>query len=467
VKTKAFIAIITWLFTLLTLLFAMLFLAVPSSSTIAAPSEQNPTPPAAPESPYGNAPLQLSIADKVCLDCHGKPGLSMTLENGEEWDLSLTPDEHVNSIHGKLGYACVQCHTQVGNYPHPSFSAEDARDASLKLYTACERCHYYEYELNQDSVHARALQAGIREAAICTDCHTAHNVRQLYDSKTGKILPDARLWIPQTCAQCHNAIYQKYLTSVHGSALTQENNPDVPTCIDCHGVHNIPDPTTAEFRLKSPQICAKCHTDPALMDKYGISTDVLNTYVADFHGTTLVLFEQKTPDQQFNTPVCYDCHGIHDISRVDDPQKGLEIRENLLARCKECHPQATSNFPSAWLSHYIPSPDEYPAVYYVNLFYKFFIPSVLGGMAVLVVLDIGRRTRDRFYKQRSIVGETRATPTIQPDNPINQMGPQAEENPSEAETSPEEPDEKESKNVSSKEDQNIDTHPLDSDNNEV
>ena len=37
------------------------------------------------------------------------------------------------------------------------------------------------------------------------------------------------------------------------------------------------------------------------MGKYGISTQVLNTYVADFHGTTVTLFEQvspNTPDEQ-------------------------------------------------------------------------------------------------------------------------------------------------------------------------
>ncbi len=63
------------------------------------------------------------------------------------------------------------------------------------------------------------------------------------------------------------------------------------------------------------------------MNKYGISTEVLDTYVADFHGTTQVLFEQETPEQQFNKPVCYDCHGVHDIARTDDPQKGLLVRE--------------------------------------------------------------------------------------------------------------------------------------------
>jgi len=139
------------------------------------------------------------------------------------------------------------------------------------------------------------------------------------------------------------------------------------------------------------------------MHKYGISTDVLNTYVADFHGTTVVLFDKTYPDQPTNKPVCTDCHGVHDIADVNDPTNGLAIRENLLVRCQKCHPDATSNFPDSWMSHYIPSTDKYPIVYYVNLFYKFFIPAVLGPMALLVLMDFGRATINRFKKQKPVI----------------------------------------------------------------
>jgi len=127
-----------------------------------------------------------------------------------------------------------------------------------------------------------------------------------------------------------------------------------------------------------------------------LSTQVLNTYVSDFHGTTVTIFQKVTPDAATNKAVCYDCHGVHDIRRVDDPEKGLQVRENLLARCQVCHPDATIEFSDSWLSHYIPSPENNPLVYYVNLFYKFFIPGVLGGMAVLVLLDASWQVRRRI-----------------------------------------------------------------------
>ncbi len=361
------------------------------------------------------------VSNQVCLGCHSQPGLTMTLENGDVLDLTVNPDTYAASIHGQDGYACVQCHTNLGNYPHPAFKAADLRDVTLQLTNVCDRCHSGEYNLTMDSVHAAAQAAGIREAAVCTDCHGSHDVRQWTDQNTHEILSSARLSIPTTCAKCHNAIYQKYSTSVHGAALTQEGNTDVPTCIDCHGVHNIGNPTTTAFRLKSPELCASCHTNPAIMDKYGISTDVLNTYVADFHGTTVTLFEKQSPDSPTNKPVCYDCHGIHDISRVDDPQTGIQMQQNLLVRCKVCHPDATSNFPSAWMSHYIPSPQHYSLVYYVNLFYKFFIPLVLGGMVVLVSMDVGHSV---YVKAR------RRKPRPTAPKPMETVNPPLDEQPS-------------------------------------
>ncbi len=378
------------------LLVAGLALAMP---TAAAPQSQAASP--TPMSP-------MSIGDDYCLGCHGLPGQSLTLDNGDTLDLFVDPLAHAGSIHGQKGYACVQCHTTVGEFPHPAFSAADLRDVTLQLNQVCARCHAGEAESVKDSVHQAAQARGEREAAVCTDCHTAHNVQQLTDPVTHALLPEARQWIPQTCAQCHNTIYEKYLTSVHGEALVGEGNPDVPTCIDCHGVHSIEDPTTAAFRLKSPNICARCHTDPQRMGKYNISTQVLSTYVSDFHGTTVVMFEKESPDAETNKPVCYDCHGVHDITRPDDPQKGLQVKENLLKRCQVCHPDATADFPTAWLSHYIPSPEKYPVVYYVNLFYKFFIPGVLGGMAVLVALDFMRLMINRFRKQPAVSAQRSA-----------------------------------------------------------
>ncbi len=416
--------------------------AAPASQETAAPASQ----PGTQATPAPTRQPNLSIGDDYCLGCHGQPGQTLTLDNGDTLDLFVDPAWHQGSVHGQMGYACVQCHTTVGEYPHPPFQAADRREVTLKLTATCAQCHAEQAKLNADGIHAAAQKAGIREAAVCVDCHTAHEVRRLNDANTHKPLPDTRQWIPERCALCHNAIYQKYKDSVHGAAL-REGNPDVPTCGDCHGVHNIDNPTTAYFRLHSPDICARCHTDPRITDKYHLNPNVLNSYVSDFHGTTVAIFEKVSPNAQVNKPVCYDCHGVHDISSTKDPKTGLKMQQNLLARCQVCHPDANTNFPTAWMSHYTPSPEHYPMVYYVNLFYKFFIPGVLGGMAALVVMDAGRaavgRKKKTVDEQQQTTEEAEPTteearPTTEEEQPTTQEAEPATEEapPPEAEAPP-------------------------------
>ena len=339
----------------------------------------------------GAAPSSQEVSNDTCLSCHSNASLVKTFPSGEELSLFIDGDKFHDAVHGQEGLKCVDCHAAMAEIPHPEFAAQTIRDAKFQLYTVCKECHLEQYTNTLDSVHQLALAAGDENAAICTDCHNPHTQARITDKNTGEILLGARLVIPQTCARCHSAIYETYKKSVHGAALTEEGNQYVPTCIDCHGVHNIQDPTTAQFRNDTPLLCAKCHTNETLMKQYGISTDVLHTYVSDFHGTTVTLFEETNPNLPTNKPVCTDCHGVHDIASVDNPQTGIALKQNLLKRCQLCHPDATANFPDAWMSHYIPSPQHYPVVYYVNLFYKIFIPTVLGGMLLYVLTDIYRR----------------------------------------------------------------------------
>lgn len=313
--------------------------------------------------------------NESCVGCHSTPGLSVELANGDVLPLTVDHEVFRSSVHGSL--TCVSCHVNIAGYPHPKLTAADRRGFQMERYQQCRTCHADQYQESLDSNHARELAAGNRNAAICTDCHGAHNVTK----------PDQpRQKISTSCQTCHSKIYEQYAGSVHGAALVNESNPDVPTCTDCHGAHTQDDPTTAAFRLKSPNICADCHGNAALMQKYGISTQVFDTYVADFHGTTVTLFERQHPDQETNKAVCTDCHGVHEILAVTDANATV-VKENLLATCKSCHPDATANFPASWVGHFAPSRTNYPLVYYVNLFYRILIPAVIGGMGLFVLID--------------------------------------------------------------------------------
>lgn len=321
--------------------------------------------------------------NEYCAACHSLEDLSLTLANGDVLDLTVTTNMLDHSVHGEGNewqpLACVDCHDGY-RFPHEPVTATSAREYSLEKYPACAECHEPKYEQAQDSVHAVALEEGKLEAAVCTDCHGAHDI---------PVPDEPRERISQTCRQCHSTIFDEYAESVHGEALISEGNEDVPTCVECHGVHNINDPTTALFRVRSPELCASCHANEELMNEYDISTEVFNTYVADFHGTTVTLFEHQDPDVETNKAVCYDCHGVHDIKRPDDPDAG--IKDNLLETCRQCHPDATENFPSSWTSHFQPSLEHNPLVYLINGFYWIVIPGTVGFFGFLVLTDLYRR----------------------------------------------------------------------------
>jgi predicted CXXCH cytochrome family protein len=339
------------------------------------------------------AEAQGPTGNETCLQCHSNPDLTMTLPSGEPLSLFVDAEVMGNSVHGQNKLQCVQCHTDIQGYPHPPANYIDRRDVTLQNYKTCEGCHADNYLKTLDSMHQVALAGGNRNAAVCSDCHTAHAV-------TDPSTPRTR--IPQTCAQCHSTISDDYAKSVHGAALFKDDNPDVPTCINCHGVHNIGNPTTAAFRLKSPELCAGCHTDKNIMSKYGISTNVLNTYIADFHGTTVELFAKQHPDQATNKPVCYDCHGVHNIKSTKDPTSAVSTQENLLKTCQKCHPDATTaSFTAAWMSHYEASPEKYPVVYYVNLFYWILIPLTIGALLLFIATDVFRRLRRRLRRPKA------------------------------------------------------------------
>lgn len=337
--------------------------------------------------PGSSAPLPQKPDNSQCLSCHSNPGQTLTFPNGDVVSISIDATAYDHSTHVNL--ACQTCHTNITGFPHPANSAKSAREYTLQHATTCNQCHPDQASQLAGSAHAKLAAAGNPNTPICADCHNAHTQETIQLDAKGDPAPSEHTKIAITCSKCHSTIFNEYKNSVHGQALFKDNNPDVPTCDQCHGIHNLKQARTVEFRLNSPELCATCHTREDIMSKYNISTNVLNTYVADFHGTTVTLFsKEKTGGLDTNKPVCYDCHGVHNIANVNDPKQGIALQQNLLTTCQKCHPDASKNFPTSWMSHYNASPTKFPLVYYVNLFYKIFIPTVLGVMVLFVLTDI-------------------------------------------------------------------------------
>ena len=336
---------------------------------------------------YASEPGQQT--ENYCLSCHSNPDLKMTLPSGEELSLYVDQDKLNDSTHSPMGIECEACHTEIKTYPHPEINYQTRRELSRSYYLSCKKCHSTIYDKAQDSMHAQVSEEN-PDAPVCTDCHGSHYVRP----------PDEpRALISTTCANCHEEIYQEYKDSIHGSALIQEDNPDVPVCTDCHGVHNIHDPRTAEFRIDSPEMCANCHANAELMSKYGLPADVYNIYKLSWHGVDVSVYKSRWPTIWHESAVCTDCHGVHNIRNTEDPQSSVNASHRL-ETCRKCHPGVSENWTDAWTGHHEISLERTPLLFYIDAFYTSFTPVVLWAAGIYVLLQILRATVDRVRRSQ-------------------------------------------------------------------
>jgi hypothetical protein len=356
-----------------------------------------------------------------CLMCHSEPTITGIFPDGTARRLRIDENAYANSVHGPAGLECIACHTETSIYPHHSeqidctschdntddgYSASNTeimvdmpynspREMTLAINEACRSCHAYEFEVAGDSAHVRVYESGNLEAPVCTDCHGSHDIGR----------PDEpRYKISQTCASCHKSVYSSYRVSIHGEALLEDANPDVPTCVDCHGVHSVRGPRDVGFRNDSIAICGSCHADEEMMAKYDISTEVFETYLDDFHGRTVNLASQQQGADPSNKAVCFDCHGIHNIRSHEDPASQV-YPTNLQHTCQQCHDDASIQFPQAWLSHYIPSREQTPVLYAVDTVYPILIIATVGGFSAYIGLDVRKRWSEKKELERRALAD--------------------------------------------------------------
>ncbi len=409
---------------------------------------QEPTPTGAPEftptptpfpTPEGRPSEGVFLGEErspeeACLMCHSQHAFWGRFENGETVQLFVDAGQFENSVHGPEGLECVACHDDRDRYPHRPDSPEincvtchpqaggrgeqvvleqelvvnlpypDYREMVLQINQACASCHEEEAKevAFEGSMHTVAMKRGNREAPVCSDCHGSHDMKPPSRPRSN---------IPEICGRCHRAVYSSYKHSGHGRTLMEDPmNPDVPTCVDCHGVHSVRGPRTPGFRNESALICARCHADPERMSKYGISTAVFQTYLTDFHGRAVNVARMDPERPPVKEATCYDCHGVHNIQPVEEATSAV-APENLPETCGHCHKEVSEYFTEAWLHHQQPSLESSPEtaiVRIIDMVYGYvLIPGVIGGFLLYIALDARKRWQERRERLR------RATRTVE------------------------------------------------------
>jgi hypothetical protein len=147
------------------------------------------------------------------------------------------------SAHASL--TCDTCHDQHESYPHRANVPKPE----------CATCHSDESTEFQKSVHSEEQKKGNAAAPDCALCHgSAHELLKPKTEAFRKALPDQ-------CGLCHSEIAEQFKTSVHGMAVNSGIG-QVPVCSDCHGSHAILRHTNVNspvYRTHVRDTCGGCH----------------------------------------------------------------------------------------------------------------------------------------------------------------------------------------------------------------
>jgi hypothetical protein len=335
----------------------------------------------APGSPVGI--LQVPV---LCGKCHQEGTAVMKLRVIHQ-DSIL--ENYSESIHGEgllkkgliVAPNCASCHTSHNILKHTDPASSIAR---RNIAATCSRCHG-----QIEAVHRKVIRGELweKEAHVlpaCIDCHQPHKVRKVYytqgmsdkdclrchergairasddgrsltvhtadltASRHAKIacnqchseVSPSRVRACETitkkvdCAACHAEVGTQYQTSMHGQ-LVANNDPNGPTCKECHGTHAVrgkAEPGSPIFATNIPTLCARCHREgeKAAVRYTGREKEIIEHYNESIHGKGLLKSGLTV------TATCTNCHTAHEVRPRTDPASSVH-RRNVPATCGKCH----------------------------------------------------------------------------------------------------------------------------------
>jgi len=260
-----------------------------------------------------------------CLDCHS------ALPDA----LGVTQEKFSQDIHAQKGLTCVSCHggDPASDDPDKAMSRKAGWKGKVdrkQIPQLCGSCHsdpayirQFNPSLRTDqldqyrtSVHGKRLASGDTKVAVCTDCHSVHDLRAPIDPRSTVNSVN----VANTCAHCHSdasymkgyAIptdqFAKYSTSVHHEAMAVRGDLSAPTCSTCHGNHGAAPPGVDKVQ----NVCSNCHAFQAQM------------YDKSSH---------KKAFEAASLPGCVVCHSNHGIVHPTDAYLGT----GPVAVCMRCH----------------------------------------------------------------------------------------------------------------------------------
>jgi hypothetical protein len=329
------------------------------------------------------SPLQIPF---LCGKCH-QEGTKVTEQRTIHQDHII--ENFSESIHGEgllrkgliVAPSCVSCHTAHAILPHTNAASSIAR---RNIASTCTKCH-----AQIEVVHRKVIKGELweKEANVlpaCVDCHQPHKVRKVFYSQgmadkdcmrcheqkglkasadgrslfvngvevgfsrhskiacsqchagvnASHVRPCETIQKKVDCSSCHAEIGTQYVKSMHGK-LEAKNDPNGPTCKECHGTHSVLgklNPQSATFPTNIPGLCARCHREGerAAVRYGGGQHEIIEHYTESIHGKGLMKSGLTV------TATCTNCHTAHGVLPISDLESSVNPK-NVPATCGRCH----------------------------------------------------------------------------------------------------------------------------------
>ncbi len=375
-----------------------------------------------------NGYLQLSQSvhkNLECADCHNYISNNLTNHPKNVGTIqkadcylchSAIAKEHRESIHGislsegiDEAAMCWNCH---GSHDILKVNDPKSKVYPTNLAHTCGTCHdnpqivkKFSFSIKNpgvlysNSVHGKLISQGSKDAPTCVVCHGVHDIKN-------RVQPGSKISafnVPGTCGQCHTEIENEYGKSIHW-VRTKQGVRESPVCNDCHNEHSIHAVNTVNKKLETKKLqqrtCMICHEDPRIAERFGIIGGQAKQYEDSYHGLAVLRGDKEAA-------MCVDCHGVHKILPKDHPESSVN-QENVTATCKKCHPNATETFSQSY-SHQAATKMASRIEDVVATIYFWLIVSVIGGMILHNLLIFVYEIRKKYRREKSEITIPRFT----------------------------------------------------------
>ncbi|MBK6632757.1 MAG: cytochrome C [Betaproteobacteria bacterium] len=214
---------------------------------------------------------------------------------------------------------CVTCHEALWETAKQQKLTEEKKSLGLIVRNI---------EAYKNSFHAKPDKDDpSRPMATCEDCHNSHEFN--VPPKGSERRTAWHKTIPDTCgAKCHEDQLEAYSASVHGEEVLEKGNVKSAVCTDCHTSHNISGTASETFKLANVNACGSCHEKElqSFADTYHGQVNRLGyayaAKCADCHESHKILpadHPKSTINPKNRLKTCSKCHsdkkpGMHDAT---------------------------------------------------------------------------------------------------------------------------------------------------------